>query len=236
MGGNRNTSDAQLKFLLQVLQASADSNGDAQIVYPLLQANTDKINPRLAELLRDWATTKLAEAEADEAEYLAAVIVEFSNLIQQLSLGDKASNSSIAITGYEVALTVITREAFPEQWAMTQNNLGIAYSDRITGEKAQNLEDAIACYQLALAVYTREAFPEQWAMAQFNLGRAYGKRITGQKAQNLENAIACYQLALAVYTRDAFPVDWASTQKNLGRAYYYRITGQKRQNIEQAFA
>nr|WP_287267336.1 tetratricopeptide repeat protein [Moorena sp. SIO3A2] len=29
-------------------------------------------------------------------------------------------------------------------WATTQNNLGNAYSDRITGDKAQNLEDAFA--------------------------------------------------------------------------------------------
>ncbi|NEP54575.1 MAG: hypothetical protein F6K65_39610 [Moorea sp. SIO3C2] len=144
MGGNRNTSDAQLKFLLQVLQATADSNGDAEIVYPLLADNTDKINPRLAELLRVVTTTKLAEAEADEAENIAAVIVDFSNLIQQFPLGEKASNSSIAITGYEVALTVITREAFPEYWATTQHNLGIAYSERITGSKAQNQEDAFA--------------------------------------------------------------------------------------------
>ncbi|WP_287359525.1 hypothetical protein [Moorena sp. SIO3B2] len=190
MGRNRNTSDAQLKFLLEVLQATADSNGDSQIVYPLLADNTDKINPRLAELLRDWATTKLAEVKPDEAENIAAVIVDFSNLIQQFLLGDKASNSSIAITGYEVALTVITREAFPEQWAMAQFNLGRAYVNRITGQKAQNLENAIACYQLALAVYTRDAFPVDWASTQKNLGRAYYYRITGQKRQNIEKAFA----------------------------------------------
>uniref|UniRef100_A0A1D9G1R0 Tetratricopeptide repeat protein n=1 Tax=Moorena producens (strain JHB) TaxID=1454205 RepID=A0A1D9G1R0_MOOP1 len=183
-------NDAQIYFLLQVLQATADSNGDAQIVYPLLADNTDKINPRLAELLRVVTTTKLAEVEADEAEYLAAVIVEFSNLIQQFPLGDKASNSSIAITGYEVALTVFTREAFPEYWATTQHNLGIAYLHRITGQKAQNLEEAIACLQLALAVFTREDFPEQWAQTQNNLGSAYRNRITGEKAQNLEKAFA----------------------------------------------
>ncbi|WP_293113141.1 tetratricopeptide repeat protein [Moorena sp. SIO4G3] len=185
-----NTSDAQLDFLLDVLQATRDSNGDAQIVYPLLADNTDKIHPRLAELFRDWATTKLAEVKPNEAENIAAVIVDFSNLIQQFPLGEKASNSSIAITGYDVALTVITRKAFPEYWATTQHNLGIAYHNRITGPKAQNLENAIACYQLAKAVYTREAFPEQWAMTQNNLGNAYSERITGQKAQNLEKAFA----------------------------------------------
>lgn len=41
-------------------------------------------------------------------------------------------------------LQVYTREAFPQQWATTQNNLAIAYRDRIRGERADNLEQAIA--------------------------------------------------------------------------------------------
>ncbi|WP_287295702.1 tetratricopeptide repeat protein [Moorena sp. SIO2C4] len=231
-----NTYDAQLDFLLQVLQATAESGGDQQVVYPLLKANIDKLNDRLAELLRVVATTRLAEAEAYQAGYLAAVIGTFSDLIQEFPLGDKASNIEIAITGYEVILTVFTCEAFPENWATLQNNLGLAYYDRITGEKAQNLEDAIACYQLALEVRTREAFPIDWASIQNNLGLAYNNRIIGEKSQNLEDAIACYKLALEVRTREAFPIDWASTQNNLGLAYSERITGDKSQNLEDAFA
>ena len=226
-----NRSDGQLEFLLQVLNATADSNGDVQVVYPLLATNIDKLNEDLAEKLRDWATSKLFAAED-----LAADIGNFSNLIQQFPLGDKASNIEIAITGYEVALTVFTRDAFPEAWAMTQHNLAIAYGDRIEGEKAQNIEEAIACYQQALRVYTFEAFREHWAMTQNNLGIAYYDRIEGEKAQNIEEAIDCYQLALAVYTRDAFPENCASTQNNLGLAYRNRIKGEKAQNLEQAIA
>ncbi|NEN95225.1 MAG: CHAT domain-containing protein [Moorea sp. SIO3I7] len=231
-----NTSDTQFDFLLQVLQATADSNGDAQVVYPLLAANTDKLNQKLAELLRDWATNRLAKAEANEAKSLAAVIGTFSDQIQQFPLGDKASNMEIAITGYEVALTVFTREAFPENWARIQTTIGIAYYYRIKGEKAQNIEEAIACYKQALRVYTLEAFPVNWALTQNNLGTAYRHRIKGQKAQNIEEAITCYQQALRVYTFEAFPEYWASTQTNLGIAYLDRIKGEKAQNREEAIA
>ncbi|NEO76954.1 CHAT domain-containing protein [Moorena sp. SIO4G3] len=231
-----NRYDTQLKFMLQVLQATADSNGDAQVVYPLLADNIDKLNEDLAELFRFVATNILAKTKPDKAENLAVDIVNFSNLISQLPLGDKASNRSIAITGYEVALTVFTREAFPYEWAMTQTNFGNAYLERITGDKAENLEYAIACYQLALDVCTREAFPYEWATTQNNLGSAYCKRITGDKAQNLEDAIACYQSALDVYTHEAFPEKWAGTQHNLGLAYYDRITGDKTQNLEDVIA
>ncbi|MHC5731649.1 MAG: CHAT domain-containing protein, partial [Nostoc sp.] len=111
----------------------------------MLAKNTDKLDGVLAEILRRWGTNRFGEAKADEAEDLAADIVVFSNLIAQFPLGSKASNMEIAIAGYEIiALTVYTCSAFPQQWAMTQNNLGNAYRDRILGERAENIELAIA--------------------------------------------------------------------------------------------
>ncbi|TBR60008.1 hypothetical protein B4U84_03655, partial [Westiellopsis prolifica IICB1] len=140
------------------------------------------------------------------------------------------------IAAYESALEVYTREAFPQDWAMTQNNLGNAYLYRILGERANNLEYAIAAYESALEVRTREAFPQQWATTQNNLGNAYSNRILGERANNLEYAIAAYKSALEVYTREAFPQDWAMTQNNLGTAYGDRILGERANNLESAIA
>ena len=135
---------------------------------------------------------------------------------------------------YQAALEIITRAAFPEQWAATQNNLALAYWSRIKGEKADNIEQAIAFYQDALEIYTRAAFPEDWAMTQNNLALAYWSRIKGEKAENIEGAIAAYQAALEIRTRTAFPEQWAETQNNLALAYSNRIKGEKAENIEQA--
>ncbi len=164
------TEKEYLDFLEQVLKVTADSRGKAQLVYPLLEKNTDKFDGVLAEILRRWGTNRLREAQADEVKYLAADVVKFSTQIAQFPLGNKASNMEIAITGYEVVLSVITREAFPQDWAGTQNNLGNAYCERITGEKAQNIELAIAAFSAALSVYTQQAFPRYWATTQYNLG------------------------------------------------------------------
>ncbi|MBH8560761.1 CHAT domain-containing protein [Nostoc sp. CENA67] len=228
-------TEAYFQFLMQVLQAIAGNEGNPQIVYPLLAKNTDKLDGVFAEILRRWATNTLKEAKADEAKYLAAVI-GFSNLIQQFPLGDKASNIEISITGYEVALTVRTREALPIDWAATQNNLAVAYSNRIKGDRAENIENAIAAYTAALTVYTREALPVEWAATQNNLANAYRDRIKGDKAENIENAIAAYTAALTVRTREALPVDWAMTQNNLALAYSDRIKGDRAENIENAIA
>ena len=223
-------------FLIQVLQASADSSGNSQVVYPLLAKNTDKLDGVLAEILRRWGTTTLGEAKADEAENVAEVIFSFSNLIQQFPLGSKASNMEIAITGYEVALTVYTREALPQNWATTQNNLAAAYSQRIKGDRGDNIEKAIAAYTAALTVRTREALPQDWARTQYNLGLAYRDRIKGDRADNIEQVIAAFTATLTVFTREALPQDWARTQYNLGLAYYSRIKGDRADNIEQVIA
>ena len=225
-----------LQFLSEVLQATAESRGNPQVVYPLLAANKDKLNLTFVELLQLLATKTLEEAEPDTANSIAVVIGNFSNLIKQFPLGNKADNMEIAITGYEIAFTVFTRDTSPELWAAVQNNLGNAYSDRIRGDKADNLEIAIAAYNKALEVRTRTDFPVDWAMTQNNLGNTYRDRIRGDKADNLENAIAAYEQALEVYTRTDFPVDWARTQNNLGNAYLNRIRGDKAENLEIAIA
>ncbi|MEH1997500.1 MAG: CHAT domain-containing tetratricopeptide repeat protein [Nostoc sp.] len=228
--------DTYWRFIQEILQATAESNGDAQVIYPLLAANTDKLNDIFAELLRRWATNTLAEGEPDTATFIAAVIVIFGNLIQQFPLGSKASNMEIAIAGYEIALTVCTRSAFPQNWAALQNDLGAAYRHRILGERAENLEMAIAAYANALEVRTRKAFPQNWADTQNNLGLAFADRILGERADNIEMAIAPYSAALEVYTRSASPQYWASTQNNLGNAFADRIRGERAENLEKAIA
>ncbi|NEO81231.1 CHAT domain-containing protein [Moorena sp. SIO4G3] len=228
------TADSQLNFVMEVLQATEESNGNPQVVYPLLQANLDKLDDNLAVLLRYWATVILAEVEPELAESIALDIVNFSNLIQKFPLGSRETNLEIAITGYEVVSTVFAREACPQDWATTQNNLAAAYRNRIRGQKADNLEAAIKAFQRALQVRTREAFPQDWAMTQNNLANAYGERIRGEKADNLEAAINAHKVALQVYTRETFPQKWAMTQNNLGNAYLYRIRGEKADNLEAA--
>ncbi len=184
------TPQAYLDFLLEVLQATSESNGDAQVVYPLLQANLEKLNLSLANILENWATATLPDLELEQAKSIAADIVNFSNQIQEFPLGNIAHNLEIAIAGYGIALTVFTRERFPQAWAMTQNNLGTAYSDRIRGEKAENLEAAIACYREALKEYTRERFPQNHTETLFNLGLVYRETKQFQEAYNTLKA-AC---------------------------------------------
>ncbi|NES19741.1 MAG: tetratricopeptide repeat protein [Symploca sp. SIO3E6] len=230
------TPEEYKQFVLEVLLAIVDSDDNPQVIYPLLQANLDKLDDGLTQILQVWATQTLAEVEPAEAQSIAYYLVTFGNLVGQFTLGNRASNLETAIASYKNTLQIYTREAFPEQWAAIQNNLATAYTNRIRGEKAENLENSIASCHNALEIRTREAFPVDWAMTQHNLATAYLCRILGEKADNLEAAIASYKNALQIYTREAFPVDWAGTQNNLALAYTDRILGEKADNLEAAIA
>ncbi|WP_341737740.1 CHAT domain-containing tetratricopeptide repeat protein [Microcoleus sp. CAWBG640] len=233
---NTATPEEYLSFLMEVLQATSDSGGNPEFVYPILQQNLDKLNLIFGQILQGWARSTFTQVTSEQAASIAGVICEFGNFIQQFPLGQRAWNLEISIACYTAALQVYKREHYPKQWAAAQICLGTAYSDRIAGVSAQNIEEAIARYTAALEFSKRKDYPEQWATAQICLGVAYSHRIAGVSAQNIEEAIARYTAALEVYKRKDYPEYWASTQNNLGTAYSYRIAGVRAENIEEAIS
>jgi CHAT domain-containing protein len=226
------------RFLSEVLRAEAKRtfNIDTTLVHPILEHRQHLLDDTFAQQLQQFARKVFYRGKAEEVTAIARVIFNLCDDISDFPLGSRANNLEIVITGYQTLLEVYTREAFPEDWAMTQNNLSGAYLYRIRGERSDNLELAIAALNLSLEVYTRDSFPYEWANTQNNLGIAYNNRIRGERADNLELAIAAYNLSLEVYTRDAFPKDWAMTQNNLGGAYQTRIKGERSDNLELAIA
>jgi CHAT domain-containing protein len=233
---NSGDTESQLKFLMTIFQAIAESSGNPQVIYPLLRDNLTLLDESLIPMLKAWHQTTSADVDVDGKQFLAAVLNTFANLIAQFPLGSRSINLEIAIACYELALSVYTLVAYPEDWATTQNNLANSYSNRIRGERAANLERSIACYELALSVRTLDAYPEDWAGTQNNLAIAYSQRIRGERAANLEQAVACYELALSVYAQDADPEKWAMTQNNRAIAYSNRIRGERAANLERSIS
>jgi tetratricopeptide (TPR) repeat protein len=105
-----------------------------------------------------------------------------------------------AIGAYREALRSINRNKQPADWAMTQNNLGIALArlgERESG--TARLEEAVAAFHAALEERTRERVPLQWAATQNNLGNALlslGERESDPA--RLKEAVSAYQAALNV--------------------------------------
>ena len=201
--------------------------GEVDALYGLGADNNSlkKYEEALAYLQEALSIAQAIEYPLGEANALNGLGNVYSNLEEY----------ELAIDFYERSLAV-SKEAFPTDWAATQNNLGAAYLYRIKGDKAENLELSIAAYQNALLVRTKDALPQDWAMTQNNLGAAYVYRIKGDRAENLELAIAALENALSVRTKDAFSQSWAATHISLGLAYVYRIKGDTAENLERAIA
>jgi len=152
------------------------------------------------------------------------------------SHGVFADNLEKAIGYLQSALTIWTRKADAQNWAMTHNNLGAAYWQRIRGERADNQETAIAHFEAARSVFTLEAAPEMWGQLQNNLGIVYWDRIQGDRGQNLEAAIASFEASLSVITKENDPDRWAAAQNNLANAFAKRTLGEQSDNREMAIA
>ncbi len=223
-------------FMRSFIKYAIKAKGNETQIQDFLKSNKAKLNESLLDALPLVFKTFLTGDFCDEREEVAQFFLIFGYTIRQFPLGDRMLNIELAIAAYKLALEIYIREAFPQDWAATQNNLGAAYCERLRGERAENLEKAIATYELALQVRTRKAFPQDWAMSQNNLGAAYNYRLRGERAENLEKAITTYELAIQVYTREAFPQDWAMSQNNLGNAYRDRLRGERAENIEKATA
>ena len=202
--------------ILQIDRIDVDAFNSSE-----LSANPEVIQSQINKISSINTTSPLLKSL-----YLSLGVAYYERYTQ--SLTGKNDDLENAISVYQRVIELFPRNAFPEDWAMAQYKLGIAYWKR------KDLELAIESYQLALEVFTHDAFPEYWARNQGNLGIAYSDRLQGRNERNLELAIESYQLALEVFTHDAFPEYWAKAQHLLAIAYYYRIQGRKAENLELA--
>jgi tetratricopeptide (TPR) repeat protein len=224
----------QLEFLLTVLQSIKDSKGNPVIIHSLLQQHLDLLDAEIVDVLRNWATYKFAEVDKDRQNFIAAHLGTLSSLIGQFSLGNKNVNIELSIECCTLALKIFNSNEDLKNWSVTQNNLAIAYRNRIKGDRAENLERSIECSKSALTVCTKADFPFDWATTQNNLATAYQNRIRGDEAENLELSIKCNESALTVYTKADFPFNWAMTQNNLATSYADRIRGNRAENLEKS--
>jgi hypothetical protein len=173
-----NTDQDYLTFFGEVLQLlTNDPDMNIKIIYPFFEKNLDKLDENLIAVLDNFVRNiLLPSADSETARTITASIVNFSRLIQEFPHGDISMNQEIAIAGNELVLTI---DDDPIDRALTQNNLGIAYRNRIKGDKAENLEIAISLYNEALRIRTFDAFPQNWAATQNNLANVYRERIMG---------------------------------------------------------
>ncbi|HHC24204.1 MAG TPA: CHAT domain-containing protein, partial [Desulfobacterales bacterium] len=128
---------------------------------------------------------------------------------QSLPTGDRGENLKKAIESFQNALRTYSETAFPYEYAMTQNNLGTAYSALPTGDRGENLKKAIESFRNALRIRTETAFPQDRVNTLYNLTLTY------DKLEYLQNAYTTCSEAIHVLEKYVRAVSSEETRRAL---------------------
>ncbi|MGB3312118.1 MAG: tetratricopeptide repeat protein [Nodosilinea sp.] len=192
--------------------------GNLGTVYGLL-ANLEDPAPCLEKSVAAYQTalehSPAARSPVDYANLqnsLGAIHWRLAQHSDDTSSGGPRHHLPLAIAAYSEALTHRTAAEAPLEFAMIQNNLGIAYWSLAQHQQPVFLlERAIAAYQSALQYRTIAAAPAGCAATANNLGTAYWDlaqqvEMTGKSQKPapegdlrliaLQQAVAAYEIAL----------------------------------------
>ncbi|MBP6012516.1 MAG: tetratricopeptide repeat protein [Alphaproteobacteria bacterium] len=144
---------------------------------------------------------------------------DYGNIMSVLSRGrGDTLYLEEAVAAYHEAMILFRRDWLPEDWAMTQNNLGLALNKLANRTKdASKRVAAIEAFRGAIEERPREKFPLEWAKTQLNLANALCD-MGEDDPSKLKEGIATYRLALEERTRERDPSGWGKTRENLGMA------------------
>jgi hypothetical protein len=92
-------TEAQLKerhnLLVLVLQATAESNASADVVYPILQANLKILDQGFIQVLHHWIDEVLATSDLSVTQTISRKLSDFSQLIASFPSGTREVNTAI---------------------------------------------------------------------------------------------------------------------------------------------
>jgi tetratricopeptide (TPR) repeat protein len=224
----------QLEFFLTVLQSIHDSKSDPNVVYPLIEQNLGLLDDGIIDVTTNWLCSKLASADQDLQDFILIHVLRFSAFLLEFPLGEKAIKMELSIT---LLIKVLNEFANTEHHiilATAQQNLGLAYSERIHGDRAENLEESIKHCLSALEIFNRFNLPSQRMATQINLAYIYSIRIRGEQSSNQEESIELYLSTLEFLNKQDFPLQWAAIQNNLANIYSKRVIGNPKENSEES--
>jgi tetratricopeptide (TPR) repeat protein len=231
--GERTNSTARLKEAVVAHRAALSILSRKQAPRPWAdsQNNLGNALARLAaqdhnpKLLKEAAAAyraALLEANKDVVDQ-AMTLSNLGNVLRMLGAddpdGDYFEQAAIA---FRTALADFPRHRLPLQWAMLQNNLGVALWSRGQRGGVKYFQQAVEAHRAALMEYTRERDGLMWARSQANLSQALLQ--LGQLTTNpeyLDEGVTAVRGALTELTPDRVPLDWwARTQRILANSLH----------------
>ena len=143
-------------------------------------------------------------------------------LVLQGLVGFGLAELKDAVQLYQRALRVFTGEAYPQEYAILQNNIAIAYLSMSLSPEAEEMRQAVAVqsFEQALKWVTLIEHPSEYAMLQNNLANALQYLPSTHPVDNNLRALKAYDEALKVRTARDTPIEYANTISNKANVLY----------------
>lgn len=214
-----------LAAALDELDAAATAAADAGT--PLLAAS---LRGTRAELQREQlgapeaaildATTGLGLIPQGAAPELRADLLVTRALARQQTAGQDRAPLMTVVADLQEALRTFREDTHPEQFAICNQHLALAYLVMPMGEQADKIRigTAVTSLRAALRVFTPQTHPVAWASAQLNLANALQYLPSVHQEQNLEEAVQLYEEVLQYRTEEDDPIGTARILANQGNA------------------
>lgn len=146
--------------------------------------------------------------------HIADALSAISDLTQRAKLSDKT------VEYYRIALGMVRKEVFADDYAALKVRLGLALHNvaQQTGEAVQ-LKDAADAFSAATAIWTITEAPERWADVQSSLGGLLVTmgRLTKQEGL-FDKAVSIFAKIADSRSRAKAPLVWANAHANIGAA------------------
>jgi tetratricopeptide (TPR) repeat protein len=121
-----------------------------------------------------------------------------------------------AIQAYQRAARVFNGQNYPQEFAIIQNNIAIAYLSLPLAAEGEGMRQgmAVQSFEEALKWVNLIDYPSEYAMLQNNLANALQYLPTIHPIENNLKALAAYDEALKVRTAQDTPIEYANTISN----------------------
>ncbi|MDJ0508799.1 MAG: hypothetical protein QNJ64_06055 [Crocosphaera sp.] len=148
-------------------------------------------------------------------EEVAEVYMNLGLVLQGL-VGFHQATMQEAIQAYQRAAKVFTGESYPQEFAILQNNIAIAYLSLPLSPDKEKMRQgmAVQSFEAALKWVTLIDHPSEYAMLQNNLANALQYLNTSHPIENNLKALTAYDEALKVRTVQDTPIEYANTIAN----------------------
>ncbi|MGD1807123.1 hypothetical protein ACP6PL_17040 [Dapis sp. BLCC M126] len=163
------------------------------------------------EILREQgAPEEVAEAEMNLGLVLQALVPYNLATMQQ------------AIQVSQRALSTFTADKYPQEYAILQNNIAIAYLSMTLSPERESMRQAMAVqsFEEALKAVNLIEHPKEYAMLQNNLANALQYLPSLHPIENNLRALTAYNEALKVRTAKDTPLEYATTISNKANLLY----------------